>query len=198
MSASHGPTRRPLPVGGPDAGSATGGLAIRVPSLSALFDAWSAEPLERRPLSDEARERIVDAWAAIRKQASGPPLLVLTLPEAERDDGLDAAIAAAVRADMERMTVDARRHWIRRSIQPRISRIGIVVFFLALVVAGMIDEVSNDGTAETLISQVFVVLAWVALWDPAYRVFTAASFRLARKEFAELAAAEIRVVWERE
>ena len=36
-------------------------LAIRVPSVEALFDAWSAEPMERRPLSDEARERILEA-----------------------------------------------------------------------------------------------------------------------------------------
>jgi hypothetical protein len=198
MRASHGPSRRPLPIGGPDAGSSTAGLAIRVPSISALFDAWSPEPLERRPLSDEARERIVDAWTAIRKQASAPPVLVLTLPEAERREGLDGAIAAAVRGDMERMTVDARRHWIRRSIQPRVSRIGIAIFFLALVIAGAIDQMSGEGSAETLISQVFVVLAWVALWDPAYRVFTAASFRLARKDFAQLAAAEIRVAWGRE
>ena len=35
-------------------------VALRVPSVEALFDAWSPEPLERRPLGDEARQRILD------------------------------------------------------------------------------------------------------------------------------------------
>ena len=37
-------------------------IAIRVPSVESLFDEWSAEPLESRPLSEEARSRILDAW----------------------------------------------------------------------------------------------------------------------------------------
>ena len=41
-----------------------------------------------------------------------------------------------------------------------------------------------------------VVFAWVALWAPAYRVITAASFRLARKYFIELAEADVRIDWD--
>jgi hypothetical protein len=166
-------------------------LAIRAPSLEALFDAWSAEPLAERPLSDEARDRIVDAWAKERKRATEAPALALRLPEAERNDGLDATISAAVRHDMETMAVDARHHWIRRSLRPRESRIGIVLFLVTLLISSAIDP-----GGESFLGQVFVVLAWVALWAPAYRVITAASFRLSRKHFAELARADVRVVWD--
>jgi hypothetical protein len=167
-------------------------LAIRVPSVEALFDAWSAEPLARRPLSDEARERIVDKWTRVRKGADGLPTVALRLPEAERREGIDATIVAAVHNDMETMSVDSRRHWIRRSLRPRESRIGIVLFFIALALSALIDY----GDGDSFLSQVFVVLSWVALWGPAYRVITAASFRLARRRFAELARAEVRVSWD--
>jgi hypothetical protein len=171
-------------------------LAIRVPSVQALFDAWSAEPLERRPLSDEARERIVDAWSEARKQKDAAPRLTLALPAGERREGLEASLLAAVRHDMETMRVDAKRHWIRRSLAPRETRIGLFVFFAALVLAGAIDYSTGESSTETLLSQTFVVLAWVALWDPAYRVMTAASFRLGRRSFAELAEAEIEISWD--
>jgi hypothetical protein len=167
-------------------------LAIRVPSVEALFDAWSAEPLARRPLSDEARERIVDEWTRARKGADGLPTVALRLPEAERREGLDGTIVAAVHNDMETMTVDSRRHWIRRSLRPRESRIGIVLFFIALALSALLDY---GGSGDSFFSQVFVVLSWVALWGPAYRVIMAPSFRLARRRFAELARAEVQVSW---
>jgi hypothetical protein len=168
-------------------------VAIRVPSVDALFDAWSGEPLARRPLSDEGRERIVDAWAQVRKHATGPPKVSLRLSETERQPELEATIAAAVRNDMETMAVDARRHWFRDSLRPRESRIGIVLFVLALTLSGVLGYV---GEGDSILAQTFVVMAWVALWGPAYRVITAASFRLARKYFAELAGAEVKVVWD--
>ena len=168
-------------------------LAIRVPSVEALFDAWSAEPMERRPLSDEARERILDAWTQARKQATGDPTVSLSLPAAERRDGLEETIAAAVHNDMETMAVDSRRHWIRRSLRPRESRIGIVLFFVAVTIAALIDY---GDSGDSFFGQIFVVLSWVALWGPAYRIITAASFRFARKYFIELAQADVRVDWD--
>jgi hypothetical protein len=168
-------------------------LAIRVPSVEALFDAWSAEPLERRPLSDEARERIVDQWTQARKRATESPTVALSLPESDRREGLGRTIAAAVHHDMETMAVDARRHWIRRSLQPRESRIGIALFFIAVTAAALIDY---GDSGDSFFGQIFVVLSWVALWGPAYRVITAASFRLARKYFIELAEADVRVDWD--
>jgi hypothetical protein len=111
-------------------------IAIRVPSTAALFDAWSVEPLVSRPLSDDARERIVDAWSEVAKQATGTPRV-------------------------------------------------------RLVLLG-----SDDTSLQTVLSQTFVVLAWVALWGPSYRLLTAASYRLGRRYFAELAEAEITIHWD--
>jgi hypothetical protein len=171
-------------------------IAIRVPSTSALFDAWSAEPLQTRPLSDEARERIVDAWSEVAKKATGTPRLSLVLPSGERPGADETAIVAAVRADLRTMKVDARRRWIRRALAPRETRIGVLVFFLALGAAAVIDFGESEGSLATLLSQTFVVFAWVALWAPAYRLLTAASFRLGRRYFAELAEAEISLRWD--
>jgi hypothetical protein len=118
------------------------------------------------------------------------------MPAAERPGADEAAIAAAVRADMREMKVDARHHWIRRALSPRESRIGLVVFFLALGVAAVIDFGSSEGSLPTLLSQTFVVFAWVALWGPAYRFLTAASYRLGHRYFAELAEAEVAIDWD--
>jgi hypothetical protein len=89
--------------------------------------------------------------------------------------------------------VDARRHWIRRSLRPRESRIGIALFVVAVTTSALIDYLGLDG--DSLLGQILVVLSWVALWGPAYRVITAASFRLARRYFAELALAQVEVSW---
>ncbi len=171
-------------------------IAIRAPSTAALFDAWSVEPLARRPLSDEARERIVDAWSEVAKRATGTPRLTLVLPSGERAATDETAVVAAARADLGAMKHDARHHWIRRALAPRESRIGIVIFFLALAAAAVLDFGASEGSLETLLSQTFVVMAWVALWGPAYRLLTAASFRLGRRYFVELAEAEITVRWD--
>jgi hypothetical protein len=171
-------------------------IAIRVPSTAALFDAWSVEPLAGRPLSDEARERIVDAWSEVAKKATGTPRLRLVLPIGERAGTDEATIVSAVRADLATMKVDARHHWIRRALAPRESRIGILIFFAALAAAAVIDFGSSESSFSTLLSQTFVVMAWVALWGPAYRLLTAASLRLGRRYFAELAEAEIAVHWD--
>jgi hypothetical protein len=170
-------------------------VAIRVPSVEALFDAWSPEPLERRPLGDEARTRIVDGWIEATKRKHHPDGLTLTFPAGERAEGLEESILAAIRHDMEEMRVDAKRHWIRRAIAPRESRIGFLVFLVAIVIAGLIDYGSDEGSLSTMLSQTFVVLAWVALWGPAYRLMTSASWRLGRRSFAELAETEIEIRW---
>lgn len=172
-------------------------IAIRIPSTAALFDAWSAEPLASRPLSDEARERIVDAWSEVaKKKPAEPPSLQLVLPGSDRAVADAETIVGAVRTDLRTMKVDARHHWFRRSLAPRETRIGLMIFFLALGAAAVLDFGAEEGSLETLLSQTFVVLAWVSLWGPAYRVLTAASFRLGRRYFVELAEADIAVRWD--
>lgn len=171
-------------------------LAIRVPSVAELFDGWSIEPLGQRPLSDEVRERILDIWVRARKGVTGPPTLELRLPEEERNDGLAETIAAAVRNDLRTMAIDSRRHWIRRSLRPRDAKIGLLIFFLALTIAAIVDFTWSDQGGESLIGQTFVVFAWVALWTPASAIIHAASYRLGHRRFRELADAEVRVVWD--
>jgi hypothetical protein len=170
-------------------------VAIRVPSTGALFDAWSVEPLASRPLSDEARERIIDAWSEVAKRVTGRPRLELVLPAAERASVDEASIVEAIHLDLRTMKTEARHHWLRRALAPRESRIG-VLFFAALAIAAVIDFETDDGSLATLLSQTFVVIAWVALWAPAYRLLTAASFRLGRRYFAELAEADISLRWD--
>lgn len=170
-------------------------VSIRVPSVEALFDAWSPEPLERRPLGDEARQRILDSWIEASKRKRHPDGLALTLPAGERREGLEVSILAAIRHDMEEMQVDARHHWIRRAFAVRESRIGLVVFFIALLISWLIDYGTDEGSLNTVFSQTFVVLAWVALWAPAFRLMTAASYRLGRRSFEQIAATEIEIRW---
>jgi hypothetical protein len=173
-------------------------LAIRVPSVAELFDGWSIEPLAQRPLSDEVREHILDRWVRVRKgrsRVSGGPTLELRLPEEERSDGMAETIAAAVRNDLRTLAIDSRRHWIRRSLRPRPARIGLLIFFLALTIAAVVDFTWADESGDTLVGQTFVVFAWVALWTPASAMIQAASYRLGHRRFVELADAEIRIVW---
>jgi len=170
-------------------------VALRVPSVEALFDAWSPEPLERRPLGDEARQRILDAWSEASSRKRHPDGLTLTLPAAEREEGLEDTILAAIRHDMEEMRVDAKRHWVRRAVRVRESRIGFAVFLVAIAISGLIDYGSDEGSLNTLVSQIFVVIAWVALWAPAFRLMTAASYRLGRHSFEQIAATAIEIRW---
>ena len=173
-------------------------VAIRVPSVAEVFDGWSIEPLAERPLSDELRERILEGWVRVRKGRdgdSGGPTLELLLPEDERSDGMAETIVAAVRNDLRTLAIDSRRHWIRRSLRPRAARIGLLIFFLGLTIAAIVDFTWADESGDTLVGQAFVVFGWVALWTPASAMIQAASYRLGHRRFVELADAEIRIVW---
>jgi hypothetical protein len=169
-------------------------IVIRAPSVDALFDQWDPAPVNRRGLDNDARERIVEQWVEHRRDSDVSALVVL-LPEAERADGVDAAVSEGIRADMARMTVDCRRHWIRRSLRGRKSRIGIVLFVVCLLLAAGVNYGATDAWTDTF-AQTFVVIAWVALWDPGQSVVDAASNRLARKHYAALAQLDTRVRWD--
>lgn len=171
-------------------------VAIRVPSVERLFDEWSAEPLEQRPLDDDARERILDAWTEGRSKRRSPERLCLILPAAEQQDGLEEKVLAAFRNDMEVMRRDTRHHWIRRSLKARETRIGFLGFFVAMVISVLISSGSDGDSIETLFSQTFVVIAWVALWGPAGRFIRGASYRLERKTFVELEQIPVEIRWQ--
>lgn len=172
-------------------------ITIRAGSVERLFDEWSAEPLERRPLNDEARERILDAWDEGKKKGETPPSRVcLILPATERSDGIEETIATAFQRDMEQVCFDTHHHWIRRSLKARETRIGFIVFFVAMVISVLISDGGDGDSLETLLSQTFVVIAWVALWAPAGRFIRGASYRLERKSFDQLAKTRLVIRWE--
>ncbi|MGK2955458.1 MAG: hypothetical protein ACSLFI_07310 [Solirubrobacterales bacterium] len=173
-----------------------GEVAIRVPSVDGLFDEWSAAPLEERFLNDDARERILDAWHNGKIKRKSPDQLLLILPSDARKEGLEQTILAAFRHDMEQTCIDARRHWIRRSLSARETRIGFLVFFVAMVISVLISDGSDGSSVETLLAQTFVVIAWVALWGPAGRFIRGASYRLERGTFADLAKVPVEIRWE--
>ena len=171
-------------------------VAVRVPSLDRLFDEWSAEPLEKRFLNDEARERILDAWDEGRSKHTVPDQLLLIMPAAERKEGLEDSVITAFRRDMEQTSLDTRHHWIRRSLVARETRVGFLVFFVAMVISVVISNGSDGDSVETLFAQTFVVIAWVALWGPAGRFIRGASYRMERKTFEELSRTPVEIRWE--
>lgn len=172
-------------------------ITIRAPSLEALFDPWSPARLEARPLSEEARTEILERWSERRRDADpGRPVLNVLLPSEDQREGVEERVSRAVSEDLQRMRVLSKRHWIRRSFRTRQTRIGLLAFFIALAIAGLINLGGDGDSGEDLLAQTFVVFAWVALWQPAQHFFNAASFRLARKYFTELGEAEVRVLWD--
>ena len=173
-----------------------GQVTIRVPSIQTLFDEWSPEPLERRYLDDDARERILDAWDQGPSDGSKPDRLCLLLPSVEKQAGLDETIVKAFRNDMAQTSRDSRHHWFRRSLSARETRIGFLVFLVAMVISVLISSGTDGDSIETLFSQTFVVIAWVALWGPAGRFIKGASYRLERKTFDRLAEVPIEIRWE--
>jgi hypothetical protein len=169
-------------------------LVIRAPSIAAMFDAWSPEPLDRRPLDNDVRERIVEEWTEHRRKADAKALVIL-LPATERREGLDRTVLGAIRGDLQRMIVDSRRHWFRRSLRGRKTRVGIALFFACLLISFLINYTADDALSTTL-AQTFDVIAWVALWQPGQDVFDAAANRLARKHYEALSNIDMRVRWE--
>ncbi len=171
-------------------------VAIRVPSMDRLFDEWSPAPLEERFLSDEARERILDAWDEGRSGKEPAAGLLLVFPSSEKREGIEDSIVAAFRHDMEQTSLDTKHHWIRRSLSARETRVGFLVFLFAMVISVLISNGSDGDSLETLFAQTFVVIAWVALWGPAGRFIRGASYRLERRSFDELAKAQVTIRWE--
>ena len=75
-------------------------FAIRAPSVDALLDPYSVEPLERRPLQEEVRDRVLRAWIDTRRER--PSHLSVELPASERQGDLGSRLQAAIRNDLAR------------------------------------------------------------------------------------------------
>ena len=168
-------------------------FAVRAPSLDYLLDPYSAEPLERRPLTDEVRERILDAWIDTREHR--PAGLAVELPTELRRPGLAGKLEAAIRADLEETAAETSKLRIYSRAELRQAQIAFVFLVVCLFASNLVDRATGDEGFFDSVSQGLVVLGWVAMWGPADRFFRAVVRRLSHRRYRELAAVPIEVVW---
>jgi hypothetical protein len=168
-------------------------FAIRVPTVDDLLDPYSVEPLERRPLTDEVRERILDAWIDTREER--PEKLTIEMPDALRGDGLADKLQAAIRSDLQETSAETAKLMIYSRSELRQAQIAFAFLVGCIFISNMIDRVADDQGFVDSVAQGLVVLGWVAMWGPADRFFRAVFKRLSHKRYRELAAVPIEVKW---
>jgi hypothetical protein len=168
-------------------------LAIRVSSIDDLFLPFDAGPLAARRLNDEARYHLLDCWESVRPAEH--PVLVVYAPEHERGRTDEQAVQAAVRADMQINTRSLNRAYPLNRHDTLALWAGVAIFLFTVVLSTTLDEESH-AVLIAGISQAVVVIGWVALWDPAKRLFgERIPHRLTRRRYAELAEIEVRFRW---
>jgi hypothetical protein len=168
-------------------------FAIRVPSLDYLLDPYSAEPLGRRPLTDDVRERILDAWIDTRDER--PERLTVEVPSELRRPGLGEELEGAIRSDLRETAAETSKLRIYSRSELRQAQIAFAFLIACLLVSNEIDDAWGDHSAADTVAQGLVVLGWVALWGPADRLFRALTRRLTHKRYRELAEVPIEVSW---
>ena len=168
-------------------------FGIRVPSVDELLDPYSTEPLERRPLCDDIRERILYEWIDTREDR--PSHLVVQLPADRRGPELDRRLSAAIRHDLEGTYEETGRLRTFTRGERQEAWIGFGFLAVCLTASGAIDRLGGDDGLLDGISQGIVVLGWVALWRPAERYVRAVSRRLNRGRYRELSRVPIEIDW---
>jgi hypothetical protein len=168
-------------------------FAIRVPSVDDLLDPYSVEPLERRPLQEGVRDRILRAWIDTREER--PSHLTVELPAAEERAGLDTNLREAIRNDLSRTYEASKRLHIFTRGERREAQVAFLFLVVCLLASSLVDKVTANQALFTSISQGLVVLGWVAMWQPAQQVFHAVSRRLSRKRYRELSQVPIEIAW---
>ncbi len=168
-------------------------FSIRVAAPDALFDPYSAEPIEKRPLSDEVRERILYAWIDTREKR--PAHLTVVLPEAQRHEHLASRLEEAIRNDFVATSDAARRLHIYTRSQRREAAVAFVFLIGCLLASTLIDQVTENDAFFTSVSQGLVVLGWVAMWQPAQQFFAAVTRRISYKRYRELSRVPIEVTF---
>ncbi len=168
-------------------------FAIRVPSIDALLDPYSVEPLERRPLQEEVRERVLRAWIETREER--PSHLSVELPASERRGGLDSPLRKAIRNDLAQTYEASKRLRVFTRGERREAWVAFGFLVVCLLASTLIDQVTANDALFTSISQGLVVLGWVAMWQPAQQVFHAVSRRLSRSRYRELSQVPVEIAW---
>ena len=169
-------------------------LSIRVSSVDDLFLPFDASPMAERRLNDEARYHLLDRWELVRPAEH--PVLVVYAPERERAETDEQAVQTAVRADM-RINTRPLNHAYPLNRHDRLALwAGVAIFLLTVVISTALDE-DSSGVLIAGIAQAIVVVGWVALWDPAKRLFgERIPHRLTRRRYAELSDLEVRFRWQ--
>ena len=168
-------------------------FAISVNSIDDLFDPFTAEPLERRPLREEVRERILRAWIDTRE--ARPEHLSVELPIDQRREGVGEDVRAAIRLDLER-AFEASKHlfsFTRSERRETLIAFGFLV--ICLLASSAVDSATGNDALFVGVSQGLVVLGWVAMWQPAQQMVQAVSLRLSKDRYEELAEIPIEVSW---
>ncbi len=168
-------------------------FAISVNSIDDLFDPYTAEPLARRPLRAEVRERILRAWIDSREKRPGH--LSVELPVEQRRAGMGEDVSEAIRSDLERAYRASKHLFIFTRSERREALIAFSFLVVCLLASSLVDRATADDALFVGVSQGLVVLGWVAMWQPAQQMVQAVSLRLSRKRYEELALIPIEVSW---
>ncbi len=168
-------------------------FAIRVPSVEDLFDPFSADPLDQRPLREEVRERILRAWIDTREER--PEHLTVELPEGEHREGLGERLQAAIRNDLSRAYEASKHLFIFTRSERREALVAFSFLVACLVASNLVDQLTADRNFTVGLSQGLVVLGWVAMWQPAQQMFQAVSLWLSKNRYHELSQVPIEVTW---
>ena len=169
-------------------------FAIRLSAADDLFEPFDARPVAQRPLNYEARMSLLDQWELAREK--DPKWLTVYMPESERGSTDEAAVRAAINADLNLASGSLRDvDPLTRSDQIA-AWIGVVLMFVCIVGSTAIDRATDEIVAQG-VSQAILLLGWVALWDPAARLVTEIMPHFFnRRRFAEFSDIDIRFSWD--
>jgi hypothetical protein len=168
-------------------------FAIRVPSIDDLLDPYSPQPLDRRPLREEVRERILRAWIDTRHER--PQRLTVELPSSESNRALAAVLESTIRHDLSQTSeASGRLHIFTRS-ERREAAVAFCFLVICLFASSLVDKLTANDAVFVGISQGLVVLGWVAMWQPAQQVFQAMSRRLSHGRYRELSQVPIEIAF---
>jgi hypothetical protein len=168
-------------------------FGIRIASVDDLLDPYSVEPLERRPLRDEIRDRILSAWIDTREER--PSHLVVQMPADQRRPDLDRRLSTAIRNDLEATYAATGRLRAFTRSERHEAWIGIGFLAVCLTLSGVLEHFADEQGILDGIAQGIVVLGWVALWRPAQRYVEEVSRRLNRARYRELSQVPIDFEW---
>jgi hypothetical protein len=168
-------------------------FAIRLDSIDSLFYPFDATPIAERTLSEGVRNHLLDAWEQVRH--APPPWLTVQAPASDRERTDEAAVRAAISADLKAAFGPLRGVDPLTRSDRVAATIGIALLFVCIAISTWLDQMSNDVIVQGA-SQGILLLGWVALWLPAERLVRAVlPHFFNRRRFAEFAEIEVRFAW---